>query len=614
MRVHRNVLARGLTVLLAAAAARVVCADPTPFTYQGELRVNNAAATGTYDLRFRLYDAATGGTQLGAQLAATDITPLNGIFSVDLDFGSALLSDATKWLEVEVSDAGAGSYTVLTPRTRLSGSPFAHRAGSLDWSRITNKPADFADDVDNGFTTAGTGLTSTGGTVSLDLTYYDSRYYHVGNLSLNGDAFGNVNTVTVAALRGRVLANNALNPSPGQVLTYRSYGWDAEMPQFPSAGSYLIYSPGGAGSYAVDVAGLDSRYLNQNILLSGDTTGVYNNNTVSRLQGRAVSASPPAPNSVLKWTGIEWAPGTDANNTYTAGTGLTLTSNQFSVNFTTLSTSYVDEAQSAGGDATGTFSNLTVDGLQGRPVSSSVPAVNDLLRYNGAQWVPSAETAYTAGTALTLSGNQFSVTLGGITSTQLASDAASLLDVSGGNMRISSGNVGVGSGTPTSQLHVFGNTVVTGSLTIGAVNRHWAGAAHNWTVAATSGASDLVFTSNGWNGPSSQITYVMQQDIHLPHGATVTAIEFSAFDNNGNNFGVDLIIIPINGTAPSAVASVASSSSASGVRLFSNVANHTVDNVNNAYGLRATWNTGSQPANMRLHGVHIVYSTTTGLP
>ena len=40
----------------------------------------------------------------------------------------------------------------------------------------------------------------------------------------------------------------------------------------------------------------------------------------------------------------------------------------------------------------------------------------------------------------------------------------------------------------------------------------------------------------------------------------------------------------------------------------------TIDNTVNAYGLRATWNPGSQPANMRLHGAHISYSVTAPLP
>ncbi len=600
-------------LLLAAGLAAPAHALSTPFTYQGELKENGNPAAGMYDLRFRLYDAASGGTQLGSTLTATDIAPAEGLFTVELDFGSALPAAQPAWLEIDVAEAGTGSYTTLSPRQKLTGAPFAHRAALVDWMNVASKPSGFADGTDDGFTLTGTGLLANGGTVSLDLPFADARYYQVGNLLVNGDVFGNVNSTTVGRINGVNLTPSTLAPGNNHVLTYdiNMGGWVAEPTQHLPPGQGMQQVP---NTYAVDFAVLDSRYLNQSIILSGDASGLSTATVVSALQGRPVLNSAPLPNNVLKWNGASWGPGVDANTAYSAGSGLSLTSNQFSVNFTTLSANYVDESQSAGGDATGTFANLTVDGLQGRAVSSTAPAINDLLRYNGAQWQPSAETAYTAGTALTLSGGQFSVTLGGITSTQLASDAASLLDVSGGNMRISSGNVGVGTGTPTSQLHVFGNTVITGTLAIGAVNRHWAGAAHNWALAATSGSTNINFANNGWNGPDAAANYVMQMDIHLPHGANVNAMEFAAFDNNGNNFTIELLAIPLVGTAPVAVASVASSSSAGGVRLFSNVANHTIDNINNAYGLRASWNTGSQPANMRLHGVRIVYSTTTGLP
>lgn len=622
------------TILLAvatlAAAASGAPAQPTAtsFTYQGDLKSGGSPASGLHDLRFTLFDGPSGGAALGSTVCMDDVPVVDGRFTVTLDFGNQFASPLPRWLLIEVRADPAGAttcaigtgFTPLSPRQALTSAPASVFARSVDWGSILSMPSGFADGVDNGFTVAGQGLTASGNSVSLDLTFSDGRYFQHNTYSLAGDVGGYVFSTTVNALKGKFLAASAANPQHNDVLTWdiNQGGWAPKPTQHWTPGQGLQQI---TGSYAVDYTVLDARYLGQNPILGGDLSGVAGAATVTGLQGRPISATAPAPTQVLKWNGAQWAPAADTTNTYTAGTGLTLISNQFSVNVSALSPSFIDENQSFGGDVSGLFNALTVNRIKGRDVTALAPAVGDVLQWTGAIWnvVPSSGL-FSAGAGLNLAASVFSIPNNGVTPAMLASDAAGLNRVTGGNAFIQSNNMAVGAGTPTEKLSVFGNLRVagnittTGSVTLPATTRHWSGAAHDWSLSPTSPGTNVVFTSNGWNGPNNATVYIMEQSVHLPHGAAVTALEFYALDNNGNNFIVDLIAVPHNGAAPVVVATVSSSSSTNAVISYAGAVSATIDNTVNAYGLRATWNPGSQPANMRLHGAHISYSVTAPLP
>ena len=98
----------------------------TWFTYQGRLMDNGRPANGTYDFRFKLYDAQSGGTQVGNTLYRDNIPVQNGLFSVTLDFGSDAFTGEARWLEVAVRPGGStGNYTRLTPRQPILAVPYA---------------------------------------------------------------------------------------------------------------------------------------------------------------------------------------------------------------------------------------------------------------------------------------------------------------------------------------------------------------------------------------------------------------------------------------------------------------------------------------------------------
>jgi hypothetical protein len=94
----------------------------TAFTYQGRLANATNAANGRYDFGFALYDAVTGGSQVGDPVALTGVGVANGVFTVTLDFGDSFDGSA-RWLGISVRTNGASSYTDLSPRQAISPTP-----------------------------------------------------------------------------------------------------------------------------------------------------------------------------------------------------------------------------------------------------------------------------------------------------------------------------------------------------------------------------------------------------------------------------------------------------------------------------------------------------------
>ena len=101
------------------------------FTYQGRLVQNNAAVTGQCDIQFSLYDAGTGGTQIGETQTVNAVSMADGYFSATLDFGGSAFDGMPRYLSIGVRcPAGSGTFTALDGRVALYGSPFAHNAAS----------------------------------------------------------------------------------------------------------------------------------------------------------------------------------------------------------------------------------------------------------------------------------------------------------------------------------------------------------------------------------------------------------------------------------------------------------------------------------------------------
>ena len=103
----------------------------TSFTYQGFLTTSGSPATGQFDFRFRMFNAATGDSPVGGDKLANDVQVRKGVFTVQLNYGlddidgEVFFGDA-RWIEVAVRPGtSSGSYTVLSPRQELTATPYA---------------------------------------------------------------------------------------------------------------------------------------------------------------------------------------------------------------------------------------------------------------------------------------------------------------------------------------------------------------------------------------------------------------------------------------------------------------------------------------------------------
>ena len=88
------------------------------FTYQGHLAQDGQAATGQYDLGFALFDAETGGNQIGTTILEPQFPVTDGLFTVSLSFPGAFAGEQ-RWLQVTVNGQP------LVPRQPVSTTPVA---------------------------------------------------------------------------------------------------------------------------------------------------------------------------------------------------------------------------------------------------------------------------------------------------------------------------------------------------------------------------------------------------------------------------------------------------------------------------------------------------------
>jgi len=122
------VLALGLIVCQVKVSEAVPIS--TAFTYQGRLIDANSAADGLYDFQFRLFDDpnVVDGNQVGSDVNKPDVDAIDGYFTVELDFGSTVFNGDARWLEIGVRPGVENDpcgYTPLSPLQEVTAVPYA---------------------------------------------------------------------------------------------------------------------------------------------------------------------------------------------------------------------------------------------------------------------------------------------------------------------------------------------------------------------------------------------------------------------------------------------------------------------------------------------------------
>lgn len=194
-------------------------AQSTQFSYQGRLTDNSLPANGTYDFQFKLFDAVSGGTQVGTTVSPTNINVSSGIFTVTLDFGAGAFPGPNRFLEINVRLAGGGAFTTLAPRQPVTSTPYAIKSlnaanaavadnlsalcnGCVTSTQIASLPTGSGNYIQNGtltqsssnFRISGVGSAQTmqaRGLLSVD---FDN--------SFNGDLVNNLNTLKFGSAAG----------------------------------------------------------------------------------------------------------------------------------------------------------------------------------------------------------------------------------------------------------------------------------------------------------------------------------------------------------------------------------------------------------------------------
>jgi hypothetical protein len=214
---NRRILSHLLAFIIGCAAMKLNAQD-TAFSYQGQLDVGGSPATGSYDLQFSLYDAATNGNLISGPVTNLAVAVSGGLFTTNIEFGP-VFNGTNYWLAIGVrTNGGTNGFTFLQPLQQLLPVPHAVYANASG-TAIT------ASNVSG--TVSATQLTGTLASAQLSGTYSNGvDFANVGNsFSGNGSGLYNLNgtEVTTGTVADARLSTNVAFLNGNQMFTGSNY-------------------------------------------------------------------------------------------------------------------------------------------------------------------------------------------------------------------------------------------------------------------------------------------------------------------------------------------------------------------------------------------------------